>query len=95
MKKLQIVSGVTLSTLSTLSTLLTLLTISIFFTLNVLAQPKEMTLHPLDIDKDGLLSKDEAQVDVTLSAIFAELDSNQDGYLSHLELEVKTKDKTD
>jgi hypothetical protein len=37
---------------------------------------------------------DEAKIDSTLSAIFTELDINQDGYLSHLELEVKTEAET-
>jgi hypothetical protein len=41
-----------------------------------------------------LISREEAKPDNTLSAIFTELDSNQDGYLSHLELEVKTEDET-
>jgi len=53
-----------------------------------------MPIHPLDADKDGLISLDEAKIDKTLSAIFADLDLNQDGYLSNLELEVKTEDKT-
>ncbi|MFT6990017.1 MAG: hypothetical protein ACJASL_001995 [Paraglaciecola sp.] len=62
--------------------------------LNVLATSEEITVHPLDADKDGLISMDEARMDSTLSAIFAELDINQDGYLSHSELEVKTEDET-
>ena len=65
-----------------------------FVSLNVLAQSEEMSVHPLDTDKDGLISMDEAKVDSTLSAIFADLDINQDGYLSNLELEVKTENKT-
>ena len=62
--------------------------------LNVLAQSQEVPVHPLDTDKDGLISMDEAKIDSTLSALFAELDINQDGYLSNLELEVKTEDST-
>lgn len=73
---------------------LLLASIIAFASLNVLAESEEMTVHPLDADKDGLVSKDEAKSDLTLSAIFAELDINQDGYLSHLELEVKTEDET-
>jgi hypothetical protein len=37
---------------------------------------------------------DEAQADSTLSVIFTQLDINQDGFLSHLELEVQTEDET-
>ena len=62
--------------------------------MNVLAESEEMTVHPLDTDKDGLISLEEAKADTTLSAIFAELDINHDGYLSLLELEVKTEDET-
>ncbi|MFQ3189008.1 MAG: hypothetical protein ACI936_000128 [Paraglaciecola sp.] len=65
-----------------------------FASFNSLAESDVMTAHPLDSDKDGLISREEAKPDNTLSAIFTELDSNQDGYLSHLELEVKTEDET-
>jgi hypothetical protein len=61
--------------------------------LNVFATSEEITVHPLDADKDDLISTHEAKMDSTLSAIFTELDINQDGYLSHLELEVKTEDE--
>ena len=73
---------------------LLLTSIIIFVSLNVLAEVEEMTVHPLDTNKDGLISLDEAKIDSTLSAIFVDLDINQDGYLSHLELEVKTQEKT-
>jgi hypothetical protein len=73
---------------------LLLASIITFASLNVLAESEEMTVHPLDADKDGLISVDEAKIDSTLSAIFAELDINQDGYLSKLELEVKAEEKT-
>ena len=63
--------------------------------LNIFAQSGEMTIHPLDTDKDGLISEEEAKVDSTLSAIFTELDINHDGYLSELELEVKTEEETE
>ena len=43
----------------------------------------------LDADKEGLVSIEEAKVDASLSAAFAELDDNQDGYLSELELTPK------
>jgi Ca2+-binding EF-hand superfamily protein len=62
-----------------------------FVSLSVLAKSDEMAVHTLDTDKDGLISMDEAKIDSTLSAIFSELDLNQDGYLSHLELKVKTE----
>jgi Ca2+-binding EF-hand superfamily protein len=63
--------------------------------LNVLASTQEKTAHALDVDvdKDGLISIDEAKIDSTLSTIFADLDINQDGYLSYLELEVKTQEE--
>jgi hypothetical protein len=73
---------------------LLLASIVTFASLNVVAENEEMAVHPLDADKDGLISMDEAKIDSTLSAIFADLDLNQDGYLSHLELEVKTEDET-
>lgn len=73
---------------------LLLASIVTFASLNVLAQSEEMAVHPLDADEDGLISMDEARIDSTLSAIFADLDVNQDGYLSNLELEVKTEDET-
>lgn len=72
---------------------LLLASIVTFASFNLLANPEEMTVHPLDADKDGLISIEEAKVDTTLSAVFAELDLNKDGYLSHLELEVKTEDE--
>jgi hypothetical protein len=73
---------------------LLLASIMTFASLNVLAESEEMTVHPLDTDKDGLISMDEAKADSTLSALFADLDINHDGFLSHLELEVKTEDET-
>jgi len=73
---------------------LLLASIVTFASLNVLANSDKMAVHPLDADKDGLISMNEAKVDSTLSAIFADLDVNQDGYLSHMELEVKTEDET-
>jgi hypothetical protein len=71
---------------------LLLLSIVTFVSLNSFAVTEEITVHPLDIDKDGLISIDEAKADNTLSAIFSELDINQDGFLSNLELEVKKED---
>ncbi|WP_340678689.1 hypothetical protein [Paraglaciecola sp.] len=63
-------------------------TLFMFAVANVFAAGDAFSI--LDTDSDGLISREEAKVDDTLSAIFAELDINQDGYLSKLELEVKT-----
>jgi hypothetical protein len=73
---------------------LLLASIVTFASFNLLAESDVMTVHPLDADKDGLISMDEAKADNTLSAIFRELDINRDGFLSHLELEVKTEDES-
>lgn len=73
---------------------LLLISIVSLISLNVLAESEEMSIHPLDTDKDGLISLEEAKEDSTLSAIFADLDINQDGYLSKMELEVTTQDET-
>jgi hypothetical protein len=65
-----------------------------FTSLNSLAQSEAMSVHALDTDKDGLLSASEAKADATLSAIFTELDINQDGFLSRQELDVEKIDET-
>lgn len=39
-----------------------------------------MVVHPLDANKDGIISIDEAKVDRTLSVIFTELNLDQDGF---------------
>jgi hypothetical protein len=41
-----------------------------FVSLNSFAVTEEITVHPIDINKDSLLSTDEAEADDTLSAIF-------------------------
>jgi hypothetical protein len=69
---------------------LLLVSIVVFLSLNSFAVTEEITVHPIYINKDGLLSIDEAEADGTLSAIFLELDINQYGFLTHLVLEVKT-----
>jgi hypothetical protein len=74
---------------------LLLTTLVTFASMNVLAETTAISVHPLDTDQDGLISMEEAKTDSTLSAIFADLDLNQDGYLSHLELEVKTEEEID
>lgn len=73
---------------------LLLASIITFASHNVLADSEEMKVHPLDADKDGLISVDEAKIDSTLTAIFADLDVNHDGYLSQLELAAKVEVKT-
>ena len=65
-----------------------------FASFNLLAKSEEIIVHPLDTDKDGLISMEEAKADTTLSAIFTELGIHQDDFLSHLELEVKTEGET-
>ena len=47
----------------------------------------EDILSTLDADNDGRISIEEAASDASLSAVFAELDINKDGYLSLSELE--------
>lgn len=65
---------------------LLLTSIFTFLSFNILAETEEMEVHALDADKDGLISMIEAEADHTLSANFTDLDVNQDGFLSHLEL---------
>jgi Ca2+-binding EF-hand superfamily protein len=48
---------------------------------------EEDLLAKLDSDNDGRISIEEAAEDASLSAMFAELDTNKDGYLSPIELE--------
>ena len=43
-------------------------------------------LAALDSDNDGRISVEEAASDPALSAVFAELDANKDGYLTPSEL---------
>ncbi|WJG11119.1 hypothetical protein [Aliiglaciecola sp. LCG003] len=43
-------------------------------------------IKALDLDVDGRISIEEAASDPTLSAVFAELDVNKDGYLTAQEL---------
>lgn len=64
-----------------------------FASFNILAESEEIVVHSLDTDKDGLISMNEAKADNTLSVIFTDLDTNQDGFLSHLELDVRTEKK--
>ncbi|MFT5675930.1 MAG: Ca2+-binding EF-hand superfamily protein [Paraglaciecola sp.] len=47
----------------------------------------EDVMEKLDTDSDGRISVEEAASDASLSAVFAELDANKDGYLTPSELE--------
>lgn len=47
---------------------------------------QEDKLAVLDIDTDGRISVEEAASDPALSAVFAKLDINKDGYLTPSEL---------
>ena len=49
----------------------------------------EDLIAKLDSDNDGRISIEEAAEDASLSAIFAELDTNKDGDLSPVELRNK------
>jgi Ca2+-binding EF-hand superfamily protein len=48
---------------------------------------EEDLIAKLDSDNDGRISIEEAAEDESVSAKFAELDTNKDGYLSPTELE--------
>ena len=50
---------------------------------------EEDLIATLDSDNDGRISIEEAAEDASLLAMFAELDTNKDGYLSPSELEKK------
>ena len=47
---------------------------------------EEDLIAKLDLDNDGRISIEEAAVDASLSAMFAELDTNKDVYLTAQEL---------
>ena len=49
----------------------------------------EDLIAKLDSDNDGRISIEEAAQDASLAAVFSELDTNKDGYLSSSELESK------
>jgi Ca2+-binding EF-hand superfamily protein len=57
----------------------------IFTSMALIAE--EDLIAKLDSDNDGRISIEEAAEDESLSAMFAELDTNKDGYLSPTELE--------
>lgn len=50
---------------------------------------EEDLIAKLDSDNDGRISIEEAAEDTALLAMFSELDTNKDGYLSPSELENK------
>lgn len=58
-----------------------------FASMALIAQ--EDLMAKLDSDNDGRISIEEAAEDTSLLAMFAELDTNKDGYLSPSELENK------
>jgi Ca2+-binding EF-hand superfamily protein len=47
----------------------------------------EDLLETLDTDNDARISVEEAAADASLTAVFAEMDVNKDGYLTPSELE--------
>ena len=61
-----------------------LLTIVAMVTAVAIAQEDKMAT--LDVDKDGRISLEEASKDEALAALFADLDKDQDGYLTEKEL---------
>ncbi|MGJ8680166.1 hypothetical protein [Paraglaciecola sp.] len=54
--------------------------------LATMAQKPSIEFNVLDANKDGLISKGEAQAEAKLSADFDKLDLNKDGLLSKAEL---------
>ncbi|MGO4893461.1 EF-hand domain-containing protein [Flavobacterium sp. W21_SRS_FM6] len=64
------------------------ITAVLFVSANVFAS--NINFDRFDTDKDGLISQEEAKVNDTLLTLFAELDLNQDGYLSKSELSPNT-----
>lgn len=60
--------------------------LSAFILASGAALAQEDKLAALDTDNDGRISIEEAAADAELSAAFAELDTNQDGYLTPSEL---------
>ena len=62
------------------------LVLSAFLLASAAATAQEDKLAALDSDNDGRISVEEAASDPALSAVFAELDTNKDGYLTPSEL---------
>jgi Ca2+-binding EF-hand superfamily protein len=60
--------------------------VALMFTSMTLIAAEDL-ITKLDSDNDGRISIGEALVDASLAAMFAELDTNKDGYLSRSELE--------
>lgn len=67
----------------------TLIPLSVLAFASMALVAEEDLIAKLDSDNDGRISIEEAAEDASLSAMFAELDSNRDGYLSPSELENK------
>lgn len=59
---------------------------ALMFTSMILVAEEDL-IAKLDSDNDGRISIEEAAEDKSLSAMFTELDTNKDGYLSPAELE--------
>ncbi len=63
---------------------LIIITAGLFIVTSVIAQEDKLSM--LDTDNDGRISVEEAANDAALSATFAQLDTNKDGYLTPSEL---------
>ena len=63
-----------------------LITMSTLIFTSFVALAGDDLMAKLDTDKDRRISVEEAAVDASLSALFAELDLNNDGYLTSDEL---------
>jgi EF hand len=59
------------------------------------AAPEKPRYHRLDINKDGVVSRDEAAARPKLAAKFAQLDTNRDGVLSRAELNAARKPRAE
>ncbi len=64
------------------------LTISILALMfsSFIIQAEDDLMKKLDANNDGKISKAEAQSDSVFSALFADLDTDQDGFITALEL---------
>ena len=54
---------------------------------------KAKSFNDLDANRDGLLTKEEAAADSTISADFATADTNQDGYVTAAEFDAAQADE--
>ncbi len=65
------------------------LSILILFTTGFCVNAQQDKMTVLDTDLDGRISIEEAAADAELAAIFTELDTNKDGFLTPSELAEK------